>query len=398
MAVISSSGLRRPRSIRAHKLVDARFKRDEIPLVRDGIWDYAQLTGEGRSEWFHNWISFDCLLADDQRNLIYCGLTRLNNDVFWAFDRATSTFKSLGFARIADRFDAKFHRSLVRDDSGTIWAATALLHEIDCYDKAPGGALVRLRPETGELSLIARPLPQLYIQSLALDRQRGLLYGQTYTPEMFFVYELASGDCRIRAPLGSSIAMGQSEQVAIDRNGAVWGCCALGRPWAYTQGPAAFRLWRYHPQGDQWQVFRFGLPALDAPSHTVKADGACTGPDGAVYMGTAEGALYRIDPDSYEVPLVGKPAPGRRLAGMAVGPDQRLYGSCGRDGAANLFCYDPASGKLTNLGPIYDPECGEQAWQVHDMTITADGTIYAGENDVPHRSGYLWEISGYMDV
>ena len=36
---------------------------------------------------------------------------------------------------------------------------------------------------------------------------------------------------------------------------------------------------------------------------------------------------------------------------------------------------------------------GNRAYQLHDMTIAADGTIYAGENDVPYRSGYLWEIT-----
>ena len=31
--------------------------------------------------------------------------------------------------------------------------------------------------------------------------------------------------------------------------------------------------------------------------------------------------------------------------------------------------------------------------QRDDMTIASDGTIYLGENDVPYRSGYLWEIT-----
>jgi hypothetical protein len=389
------AGKRQPR-IRACKLIDVQMTAGEVPLVRDGLWDYADLIGAGRSNWKRDWISFDCLLADDRRNAVLCGLTRLNNDIFWVFDRGTGEFRSLEYPKIADRFDAKFHRSLVRDRSGTIWAATALLHEIDLYDAAPGGAIVRFDPETKELAVVGRPLPHLYIQSLQIDNQRGLLYGQTYTPEMFFVYHMESGECRVLGPLGSGVAMGQSEQLAIDRRGAVWGCCALGRPWAYTRGPNEFRLWRYHPDEARRQFFNYGLPALGNRQAFVKVDGACTGPDGAVYMGSTEGTLCRIDPDSFQVELVGKPAAGNRLTGMAGGPDRRLYGSCGRDGAANLFRYDPRNKELTDLGPIFDPECAEQAWQVHDMTITSDGTIYVGENDVPHRSGYLWEIAGYI--
>lgn len=396
MAAAGQSNAQGGRRIRARKLVDARFADHEVPLVTGGVWDYADLASDRCRHWFHHWISFDCLLADDERNIVWCGLTRLNTDVFWAYDRGAGEFRSLGFARIADRFDAKFHRSLVRDRSGLIWAATALLHEIDCWEEAPGGAVVRFDPRAEALEIVARPMPHVYIQSLQIDRQRGLLYGQTYTPEMFFRYELESGQCRVLGPLGSGVALGQSEQLAMDRRGAVWGSYAVGRAWSYARGPTEFRLWRYHPDEGRRQFFHYGLPALYEPGCFVKADGLCTGPDGAVYAGTAEGTLCRIDPDTCRVELLGKPAPGRRLAAMAVGPDGRLYGSCGRDGCASLFRWDPAGRDLVNLRPIFDAECGQQAWQIHDMAITADGTIYAGENDVPYRSGYLWEISGYV--
>jgi hypothetical protein len=45
-------------------------------------------------------------------------------------------------------------------------------------------------------------------------------------------------------------------------------------------------------------------------------------------------------------------------------------------------------------GIITDSATGEPLWQCHHLVVTDDGTIYACENDVPHRSGYLWEISG----
>ena len=78
---------------------------------------------------------------------------------------------------------------------------------------------------------------------------------------------------------------------------------------------------------------------------------------------------------------------------MANGPDGMLYGSAGQDGSASLFRYDPSRASLEDLGPIYDPILRERAFQIHDMSIAADGTIYAGEYDVPYRSGYLCEIS-----
>jgi hypothetical protein len=48
---------------------------------------------------------------------------------------------------------------------------------------------------------------------------------------------------------------------------------------------------------------------------------------------------------------------------------------------------------MKNLGPLADAESGESIWHIHGLTIASDGTIYGGENDVPYRSGYLWEIA-----
>ncbi len=385
--------------VRSLKLVDTRFKQDETHPATEGAWDYDDLVGGQHDDWFNDWISFDCVLADDRRQIVWCGLTRLNTDIFWAYDRARGTFRSLGFQKVADRYDAKFHRSLTFDKDGRIWAATALLHEIDRFHEAPGGAIVRFDPDTEQIDIVDRPLPHLYIQSLVLDKARGLLYGQAFTPETFFVYDIRTGRCENLGPLGSGLAMAQAEQLAIDRTGAVWGCWGVTRAWSNAgTGPTTFRLWRYHPDEGKRQFLDAGLPSVRDGEVYVKSDGAHAGPDGAVYMGTVEGTLCRVDPDTHAVDLLGKPAPGRRLAGMANGPDGVLYGSCGREGGANLFRYDPDTGRSTHLGPIFDVQTGEQAWQVHDMTITADGTIYAGENDVPHRSGYLWEITDVIRV
>ena len=35
---------------------------------------------------------------------------------------------------------------------------------------------------------------------------------------------------------------------------------------------------------------------------------------------------------------------------------------------------------------------GVAMWHCHDVDITAEGVLYAGENDDPYRSGCLWEI------
>jgi hypothetical protein len=52
--------------------------------------------------------------------------------------------------------------------------------------------------------------------------------------------------------------------------------------------------------------------------------------------------------------------------------------------------FDPRTDRYELLGLVVDGELA--CWQVHDVAITPDGVLYAGENDNPYRSGYLWEI------
>ncbi|NOX55322.1 MAG: hypothetical protein GXP27_12970 [Planctomycetes bacterium] len=380
--------------ITAKKLKDARF--DNFHTEVDGRWDYEEFVDGRHPDWFRDWISFDCLLADDHRSTIWCGLTSFAGDIFYAYDRQSDCFRSLNFREVGDRYDAKFHRSLLFDADGLIWAATALLHDIDRYFDAPGGALVRFDPATEELRIVTRPIPHVYIQSIAMDNQRGIIYGMTFTPERLFRYNVADGRVTDLGPIGSGLEMAQGETIVVDRTGACWGTWGLTRAWLSRPGPDAVRLWRYHPDRGRIEFFKHGLPRVDGSRGTAKLDGAHVGPDGAIYMGTVEGLLCRVDPETAEVRPIGKPCPARRMAGLASGPDGKLYGTAGSEGTVILFRYDPAKNELTPLGRVVDAKTGECAWHIHDLAVTGDGTIYAAENDVPYRSGYLWEITDVL--
>ena len=90
------------------------------------------------------WISFDGVLCDNDR--VYLGITSFNSDIFRAYDRSKEEFIDLGYSRVADPFDAKFHRSLIKSEDGFIYGAIALLHDVDNYWNAPGGSVVRYNP------------------------------------------------------------------------------------------------------------------------------------------------------------------------------------------------------------------------------------------------------------
>ncbi|MEO6981762.1 MAG: hypothetical protein ABI072_01440, partial [Edaphobacter sp.] len=110
--------------VEALKLKDRHFSNWHSEV--ENRWDYDDLRRD--PGWLHDWISFDCCLFLPEQNRLYCGLTCLDGDIFWAFDRGSRSFINCGYKAINNGFDAKFHRSLLqRKKDGCVYAATALL-------------------------------------------------------------------------------------------------------------------------------------------------------------------------------------------------------------------------------------------------------------------------------
>ena len=79
-------------------------------------------------------------------------------DIFKAYDRKSDKFVDLGYASVADPFDAKFHRALERGPDGCLYGAIALLHCADRFLEAPGGAIVKYDPRSGVVTKLGVPL------------------------------------------------------------------------------------------------------------------------------------------------------------------------------------------------------------------------------------------------
>jgi len=374
--------------VKAHKLYDARI--DNWASEIEDHYEYADFKADDTLR--VEWISFDAVLCDPASDLVYLGITSFDADIFRAFDRSKGEFVDLGFSRIADPFDAKFHRALIKSRDGFIYGAIALLHDVDNYWNAPGGSIVRYDPSSGDIEKIGIPVPHTYIQGMAIDEERRIAYCQTFTPEYLGAFDLDSGESRIIGLTGSGFGMGQGENIVLDAKGRVWGGWSVTRAWQSDAGVDQYRLFRYDPEEDRIEFFRHGLPHLDKRYGYAHVDGMIAAPNGNIYCGSGEGGLFRIDPETAKVTPLGAPVPPARIAAFAVGTDGFLYGIGGRYGNASLFRMDLDTEKCELLGPLYDPAAGESAWQIHDMDFTADGAIFAGENDNPFRSSYLWEI------
>ncbi|HOQ97782.1 MAG TPA: hypothetical protein PLJ35_03065 [Anaerolineae bacterium] len=378
--------------VRAHVLKNRSF--DNWVSEVQGRWKFEDLRAD--PGYRNDWISFDSLAWDARSARLYVGLCTLSGDIFHVFDPADGSFTSLDFASFGDKFDAKFHRSLEIDGDGTIYAATALLHDVDQQHEAAGGKLLRYDPAKAEYTLLAIPVPRHYIQSIVLDRQQRCIYGFTYPGEYLFCYDLQTGTCRTLAFIGNGVMICQPHSAALDRRGRLWGTWGESRAFEDTSGPVPIRIFCYDPGTERFTWYQHGFPRV-APGDRAVVDHMMLAGDGYIYVGTQAGGLSRLDPDTGEVQDLGKPFPGPRLAGLVQAADGMIYGAgnagygTSGQGEARLFVYDPKAQTCRDLGPVFDRRLGRGAAKVHILVEAGQGRLYAGENDNTLRSSYLWE-------
>jgi hypothetical protein len=375
----------------ALKLQDFDFGDQWDNDVKDR-WLYEDFQANQR--WRTGWTSMDCCLYDPRDDRVYLGITSFDADIFKAYDRKKGAFVDLGYDRIRDRFDGKFHRSLALGKDGCIYAAVALLHDVDRFLDSPGGAIIRYDPASGQIARLATPLAQVYIQSIALDNQRDIIYCLCFAPEKLASVNPHTGKVTDHGLIGTGIAgMTQGENICLDDVGCLWCNWSLTRAWQDSPGPDAARLCRLEPLKERPTFLDRGLPRPDGSYGFVKAEAFFNFHDGWMYASGANGSLYRIDRRTGDATYLFTPIADRpsRLASMALGPDCCAYGVAGRSGRCELLKFDFKNSKYELLGRLADGDV-TSCWQVHDVCFAADGTLYACENDNPRRSGYLWEI------
>lgn len=376
----------------AHVLKSRSF--DNWASEVEGRWKFEDLRAD--PGYRNDWISFDSLAWDPRAARLYVGLCTLSGDIFHAFDPARGEFRSLEFSSFGDKYDAKFHRSLEIDTDGTIYAATALLHDVDQQHEASGGKLLRYDPDKAEYTLLAIPVPHHYIQSIILDRQRRCIYGFTYPAEYLFRYDIQSGECRTLAYIGNGVMICQPHSAALDRCGRLWGTWGESRAFEDASGPVPIRIFCYDPDQDQFTWYQHGFPKV-LPGDRAAVDHMLLADDGYIYVGTVAGGFSRLDPDTGVIEDLGKPFAGPRLAGLVQASDGMIYGAgnagygASGQGEARLFMYDPKAQSTQDLGPIFDQRMGCGAVKVHILVEAGQGRLYAGENDNTLRSSYLWE-------
>jgi len=361
-----------------------RVKAHILEEIKVDARAYVEATGgagteEGEEEPL-SVLAFTSLQWHPGKKLVYCGLTRNDNDLIYTYDPESEKFQSLGFKKIAEKLEIKIHRSFCMDKDGTIWTATAGLIDIDARAEAPGGRIIHIFPDTGKIEAVARPCPHDYIQTITLDAERRIIYGYTYPVFRFFRCDIETGECRDFGYMGS---IGHIHD--LDDNGGFWGLwSAVGH-----------FLFRYDPDKDKIEFTRIKIPfsPINDPALFAGAgpiDSMVNGRDGFLYIGTTSGCLYRFDPIKRNLQYLGKPTETARMPGLVLGEDNLIYGTAGMRQPC-LFAFDIKRDTFHILGTIRDDDTGAACHIPHDLTVADDGRIFVGETDNPERSGYLWE-------
>jgi len=379
--------------IRPLKLMDERYG-DQWSREIEDRWVYEDMLAD--EAWRRGWISFDCACYEPDEDRVYLGITSFANDIFRAYDRARDKFIDLDYASVAHPFDAKFHRSMEKGPDGSLYCAIALLHCVDRFNDAPGGAIVRYEPRTGAITKLCIPLPHVYIQSIALDPRRRLIHAACFAPEKLVTFNLATGQVTDHGLIGTGIGgMCQGENLCLDDHGNCWSNWQLTRAWQNHPGVDCQRLCRIVPDENRIHFHQAGLPHPHKPGATVKAEAFFNLGDGYMYASGANGSLFRIDPDTAQseylfTPIADRPS---RLTSLVLASDGLAYGVTGRGGDCRLLRFDFRNSRYELVGDPIRSQDNDALWQCHHLVVTPDNTLYVCENDVPDRSGYLWELT-----
>ena len=360
------------RNVRYHVLRD--YRRGEINVDEQATEGISQHMRD-------NYVAFTCLLAAPDEGLLYCGTTAYNNDILHAFDLEKKTFRTLGYQHVAEQFEVKVHRSLEIAGDGTIYGASACLHDPSKRLDAPGGAVFRLPPGQRRPEKLCIPCPPDYVQTITLDDQRKLIYGFTYPVFKFFVYHIDTGEVENHDYIGSITHISST-----DDEGRLWGT------WHNT----GHYLFSYEPDTRQINWTRNKLPGAENDANRMypgagPVDVMINGGDGYLYIGSTGGALYRLDPSTAQAEWLGKPTAAARMPGLTPWRDALLLGVVGDDKASSVFAYDREKKTFHKLGPIVATDDGRPLHRTHDLALVEPNTLYVAETDVPDRSGYLWE-------
>jgi hypothetical protein len=236
----------------------------------------------------------------------------------------------------------------------------------------------------GKIEMLCQPLDGEAIAGIVVDPARELIYGIGTRTGTFFSYDLSSGAV---TKVGQAIETPapRTDQLPVPKVFVR----AVSSPLIFT-GDAVYgvvdqgRMFRYDTMtGDlkRLEVFIPSLAGLEFYNRLQSA--AIDSATRTMYGGTRDGLLFAMNLDSLSFTVLGKPVLQPGMPGLTVAKDGRVFGIGGaKGGMAHLFCYDPMTRDLRDLGiPKANSERYWHGYEFGAAVTGAFGEIYLGEND-----------------
>jgi hypothetical protein len=219
------------------------------------------------------------------------------------------------------------------------------------------------------------------IAALTIDRQRNLIYGLTKANAHLFRFSIADNKFSDLGKVAKSPPPGEkfehektmSRMLALDTTGNV-----------FMSGEDA-AMYRFTVATGSLEKLPIQVPAVPGREPYTRVDAFLLDSSGMIYGGTSDGYLFRLDPEKLTVVNLGKPLNQYHIAGLANGPDGKLYGVGGNTlEMARMFSFDPTNGVYDLLGFVDVNRRPYYTWQAYVIgAIVSDkrGTVYLGEDE-----------------
>lgn len=275
------------------------------------------------------------------------------------------------------------------------------------YAGYAGGRIYRYQPKTGDagrytnddvapLEDLGIPVPGNSVYAMAWNRDRTAIYGISYPDAHFFIFDVATRRTRDLGEFLTHRVYNGPERHWRTVPRALWCDPASGA--VYTTGDNGWFI-RYTPEADRFEQTKMRLPgeyweSLRSYDYPV-VECFAQGPGGALYAGSNDGHLLRIDLPAERTVVLGKPRLHRRVRAMQVGPGPKLYLLCGEtDMITKLYTYDlTGNGGFRDLGVLAvdrSPYYAKRAYRFDAMAVGPNGTLFLGESD---RRGKLFLLT-----
>jgi len=215
------------------------------------------------------------------------------------------------------------------------------------------------------------PVRKETIGCMVIDKERDILYGISRASGTLFAYNIAKRSVSIKGTIDKNGLF--SETLVMTPNGKVYCCGGSGS------------LLEYNPDEDTLKELSVYLPTVAGRSFYNKLQAAVYNPyDGLIYAsGSADGVLFAFNPADYSMRTIGKVTAEAGCPAVTAGNDGKIYGISGEPGGmAHLFCYDPETYSLADLGmPFATSEIYWHGYEFSCACTGINGEIYLGESD-----------------